>query len=229
MRREYQADVATGAPQVAYRETITKAAEFDYTHKKQTGGHGQYARVAGSLEPNPAGGYEFVNEVHGGRLPTEYIPTCDKGFRSCLLKGGLIGFPVIGLKATVNDGAAHSVDSSDLAFQQAAIGAFREAYLKAAPEILEPIMKLSVEGPAEYQGSVFASINQRRGMIVASNEDGAMCKGDAEVPLSEMFGYSTVLRSITQGKAQFTMEFSRYARVPTGIAESLKEEYRRGK
>ncbi|OHD25704.1 MAG: translation elongation factor G [Spirochaetes bacterium GWB1_66_5] len=229
MKREYRADVQTGEPQVSYRETITRAAEFDYTHKKQTGGHGQYARVAGSIQPNQAGGYEFVNEVRGGRIPTEYIPSCDKGFRSCLSKGGLIGFPVIGVKATVNDGAAHSVDSSDLSFQQAAIGAFREAYLKAAPEILEPIMKLSVEGPTEYQGSVFASINQRRGMIVASNEDGAMSKVDAEVPLSEMFGYSTILRSITQGKAQFTMEFSRYARVPTGIAEALKEEYRRGK
>jgi len=119
------------------------------------------------------------------------------------------------------------VDSSDLAFQQAAIGAFREAYLQAAPEILEPIMKLSAEGPTEYQGNVFASINQRRGTIVASTEDGAMCKVDAEVPLREMYGYSTVLRSITQGKAQFTMEFSRYARVPSGIAEKLKEEYRR--
>ncbi|OHD70724.1 MAG: translation elongation factor G, partial [Spirochaetes bacterium RBG_16_67_19] len=229
MKREYRADVQTGEPQVSYRETITRAAEFDYTHKKQTGGHGQYARVAGSIQPNQAGGYEFVNEVRGGRIPTEYVPSCDKGFRACLPKGGLIGFPVIGVKATVNDGAAHSVDSSDLAFQQAAIGAFREAYLKAAPEILEPIMKLSVEGPTEYQGSVFASINQRRGMIVASNEDGAISKVDAEVPLSEMFGYSTILRSITQGKAQFTMEFSRYARVPTGIAEALKEEYRRGK
>jgi len=229
MKREYRADVRTGEPQVSYRETITRAAEFDYTHKKQTGGHGQYARVAGSIQPNQAGGYEFVNEVRGGRIPTEYIPSCDKGFRACLPKGGLIGFPVIGVKATVNDGAAHSVDSSDLSFQQAAIGAFREAYLKAAPEILEPIMKLSVEGPTEYQGSVFASINQRRGMIVASNEDGAISKVDAEVPLSEMFGYSTILRSITQGKAQFTMEFSRYARVPTGIAEALKEEYRRGK
>ena len=229
MKREYRAEVQTGEPQVSYRETITRAAEFDYTHKKQTGGHGQYARVAGSIQPNQAGGYEFVSEVRGGRIPTEYIPSCDKGFRACLPKGGLIGFPVIGVKATVNDGAAHSVDSSDLSFQQAAIGAFREAYLKAAPEILEPIMKLSVEGPTEYQGSVFASINQRRGMIVASNEDGAISKVDAEVPLSEMFGYSTILRSITQGKAQFTMEFSRYARVPTGIAEALKEEYRRGK
>jgi elongation factor G len=227
MKREYRAEVETGMPQVNYRETITRAAEFDYTHKKQTGGHGQYARVAGRIEPNPGGSYEFVNEVRGGRIPTEFIPSCDKGFRACLAKGGLIGFPVIGVKATVDDGAAHSVDSSDLAFQQAAIGAFREAYFKAAPEILEPIMKLSVEGPTEYQGSVYASINQRRGLIVASNEDRALSKVDAEVPLSEMFGYSTILRSITQGKAQFTMEFSRYARVPSGIAEALKEEFRK--
>ena len=227
MRREYRAEVETGMPQVNYRETITRAAEFDYTHKKQTGGAGQYARIAGRIEPNPGETYEFVSEVRGGRIPTEFIPSCDKGFKACLPRGGLIGFPIIGVKATVDDGASHSVDSSDLAFQHAAIGAFREAYLQAAPEILEPIMKLSVEGPTEYQGNVFASINQRRGMIVASTEDGAMCKVDAEVPLREMFGYSTVLRSMTQGKAQFTMEFSRYARVPSGIAEKLKEEYRR--
>jgi elongation factor G len=227
MKREYRAEVETGQPQVSYRETITRAAEFDYTHKKQTGGRGQYARVIGRIEPNPGGAYEFSSEVRGGRIPTEFIPSCDKGFRACLAKGGLIGFPVIGVKATVNDGAAHSVDSSDLAFQLAAIGAFREAYLRAAPEILEPIMKLSVEGPVEHQGGVYASINQRRGIIVASTEDGQMSKVDAEVPLGEMFGYSTVLRSITQGKAQFTMEFSRYARVPAGIAEALKEELRK--
>jgi elongation factor G len=225
IRREYKAEVETGMPQVAYRETITRAAEFDYVHKKQTGGSGQYARVAGRLEPLAEGTYEFVAQVRGGAVPTEYIPSCDKGFQACLAKGGLIGFPVVGVKATVNDGASHAVDSSDLAFQLAAIGAFREAYGRAAPQILEPIMRVSIEGPAEFQGSVFASINQRRGMIVSTSEDGAQSRIDAEVPLSEMFGYSTVLRSTTQGRAQFTMEFSRYARVPTGIAEALKEEY----
>ena len=138
----------------------------------------------------------------------------------------MIGFPVIGVKVTVNDGSAHAVDSSDLAFQQAAIGAFRRAYHQAGPEILEPLMRLSVEGPSEFQGNVFASVNQRRGTIVSTSEDGAMCRIDAEVPLREMFGYSTVLRSITQGKAQFTMEFSRYARLPSSIAEALREEYR---
>jgi elongation factor G len=226
IRREYNAEVVTGAPQVAYRETITRAAPFDYTHKKQTGGAGQFARVAGVLEPNLEGGYEFVNHVRGGAIPTEYIPACDKGFKACLHEGGLIGFPVIGVRVTVNDGSAHAVDSSDLAFQQAAIGAFRRAYQQAGPEILEPLMRLSVEGPSEFQGNIFASVNQRRGAIVSTSEDGVMCRIDAEVPLREMFGYSTVLRSITQGKAQFTMEFARYARLPASIAEALKEEYR---
>jgi len=225
IRREYRAEVDTGMPQVAYRETISRAASFDYTHKKQTGGAGQFARVAGQLEPSENGGYEFINEIKGASIPTEYIPACDKGFRSCLDKGSLIGFPIVGVTVKINDGAAHSVDSSDLAFQQAAIGAFRSAYGKASPEILEPIMKVSVEGPTEYQGGIFASFNQRRGMIVSTSEDGSLSRIDAEVPLSEMFGYSTVLRSITQGKAQFTMEFSKHAKVPKGIAETLQSEY----
>ena len=229
IRREYRADVDTGMPQVAYRETISRAASFDYTHKKQTGGAGQFARVAGELKPSENGGYEFINEIKRGAIPTEYIPACDKGFQSCLDKGSLIGFPIVGVTVKINDGAAHSVDSSDLAFQQAAIGAFRGAYSKASPEILEPIMRVSVEGPTEYQGGVFASINQRRGMIVSTSEDSSLSRIDAEVPLSEMFGYSTVLRSITQGKAQFTMEFSRYAKVPNSIAETLKTEYQRSK
>ena len=229
IRREYRAEVDTGMPQVAYRETISRPADFDYTHKKQTGGAGQFARIAGRLEPNADGAYEFINEVKGGSIPTEYIPACDKGFSSCLEKGSLIGFPIVGVTARINDGTAHAVDSSDLAFQQAAIGAFRSAYFKASPEILEPIMTVSVEGPTEFQGGVFASINQRRGMVVSTNEDESLSRIDAEVPLSEMFGYSTVLRSITQGKAQFTMEFSRYVKVPANIAETLKSEYQKAK
>jgi len=229
IRREYKAEVETGMPQVAYRETITRTASFDYTHKKQTGGAGQFAKIAGQLEPNANGEYEFINEIRGGAIPTEYIPACDKGFASCLAKGSLIGFPIVGVSVRISDGASHSVDSSDLAFQQAAIGAFRNAYVKAKPEILEPIMKVSVEGPTDYQGSVFASINQRRGTIVSTNEDGNLSTIDAEVPLSEMFGYSTVLRSITQGKAQFTMEFSRYAKVPNSIAEALVTEFQKNK
>jgi elongation factor G len=225
MKREYNAEVETGMPQVAYRETISTRADFNYTHKKQTGGSGQYGRVAGFIEPLAEGNYEFVNEVKGGSIPTEYIPAVDKGFKSALTKGRLIGFPVVGVKVTVNDGQSHSVDSSDMAFQAAAVGAFRETYAKAKPIIMEPIMKVSAEGPTEFQGNIFASINQRRGMIVASVEEGMFCQVEAEVPLSEMFGYSTTLRSLTQGKAEFTMEFLKYGKVPQSISDELIREY----
>ncbi len=226
MKREFQAEVVTGIPQVAYRETITAKAEFDYTHKKQTGGAGQFGRVAGFMEPSKDGSYVFVNEVKGGAIPTEFIASVDKGFQSCLRKGALLGFPVAGMQVTVNDGKAHSVDSSERAFTQAAVGAFRQAYNKARPVILEPIMKVSIECPSEFQGNVMASINQRRGLIMSSAEDGAFSAIDAEVPLAEMFGYATVLRSLTQGKGEFTMEFSKYAKVPESIAEDLKREFR---
>jgi len=224
MKREFGANVATGMPHVAYREAITRQAEFDYIHKKQTGGSGQYGRVAGFMAPSEEGAYEFVNQVKGGAIPTEYIPAVDKGFQSCLQKGLALGFPVVGMKITINDGKAHSVDSSELAFSQAAIGAFKQAYLKAGPVILEPVMKVSVEGPSEFQGNVMGSINQRRGLIISSTEDGNFTTIDAEVPLSEMFGYATVLRSLTQGKAEFTMEFSKYARLPESLAEELKTD-----
>jgi len=226
MKREFSAEVVTGIPQVAYRETITARAEFDYTHKKQTGGAGQFGRVAGFMEPSRDGSYVFVNEVKGGAIPTEFIASVDKGFQSCLKKGALLGFPVVGMQVTVNDGKAHSVDSSERAFTQAAVGAFRQAYNKARPVILEPIMKVSIECPSEFQGNVMASINQRRGLIMSSTEDGAFSAIDAEVPLAEMFGYATVLRSLTQGKGEFTMEFSKYAKVPESIAEDLKREFR---
>ena len=225
MRREYKAEVTTGRPQVAYRETITQRMEFDYTHKKQTGGSGQFARVSGVLEPLAKGGFEFVNEVKGGRIPREFIPACEKGFRAVLKKGQVIGFPVTGIRAILKDGQYHEVDSSDIAFQTAAQGAFRQVYLKAKPQILEPLMKVSVECPSEFAGAVFASVSQRRGVIVSSVEDGAFTRVDAEVPLSEMFGYSTVLRSLTQGKAEFTMEFLRYGRVPPHVAEALIAEH----
>lgn len=225
MRREYDVGVETGAPQVAYRETISQRVEFDYTHKKQTGGAGQFGRVSGYIEPSGGGRCEFVNEIKGGRIPKEYIPACGKGFRAALEKGMLIGFPIVGVKITLVDGQFHSVDSSDIAFQTAAREAFKQAYNKAKPQILEPIMKVSVEGPSEFAGNVFASLNQRRGVIVSSIEDGTFARVDAEVPLSEMFGYSTTLRSLTQGKAEFTMEFLRYGRVPSYIAEALIAEY----
>lgn len=225
MRREYGIDLETGMPQVAYRETITQAAGFDYTHKKQTGGAGQYARVGGILEPNHEKNYEFVDAVKGGVIPNEYIPSCDKGFKACLSKGKIIGFPIVGVKVTIDDGNWHPVDSSDIAFQLAAIGAFWQAYEKARPELLEPIMKVSVEGPAEFQGNILATIHQRRGIIVSSTEETNFTRIDAEVPLSEMFGYSTVLRSCTQGKAEFTMEFLKYGKVPVSLAEKLKRDF----
>jgi elongation factor G len=221
MKREFQASVATGIPQVAYREAITCHAPFDYIHKKQTGGSGQFGRVAGFMKPSEGGEYEFVNAIKGGSIPTEYIPAVDKGFQSCLIKGKLIGFPVLGMEITVNDGKSHSVDSSEMAFTQAAKGAFRQAYMKAKPVVLEPIMKLSVEGPSEFQGNVMGSINQRRGIIISNTEDGADSTTEAEVPLAEMFGYATTLRSLTQGKAEFTMEFSKYARLPGSLSEEL--------
>ena len=225
MRREYKCEVEIGVPQVAYREAITQRADFNYTHKKQTGGSGQYGRVAGYIEPCAEQNYEFVNQVKGGAIPLEFIPSCDKGFKAATQKGSLIGFPIVNVRCLVNDGQSHSVDSSDIAFQLAAIGAFREAYEKARPAILEPIMKVSVEGPNEFQGNIFASLNQRRGIITASTEDGAFCRVEGEVPLAEMFGFSTVIRSLTQGKAEFTMEFEKYGKVPASISDQLKKDY----
>ena len=225
MKREYKCEVETGMPQVAYRESITQRAEFNYTHKKQTGGSGQYGRVAGFMEPIEDKDYEFVDSIKGGVIPNEYIPSCDKGFRASMTKGSLIGFPIVGVRCTINDGQSHPVDSSDIAFQVAAQGAFREAYSKAKPVILEPIMKVSLEGPTEFQGNIFAVINQRRGIIVSSTEDGAFSRVEAEVPLSEMFGFSTVLRSLTQGKAEFSMEFLKYGKVPNSISDTLVKEY----
>ena len=226
MKREFGAEVDTGIPQIAYREAISRRAEFNYTHKKQTGGAGQYGRVAGYMEPSGGINYEFINQVKGGVIPTEFISAVDKGFQSCLKKGRLIGFPVIRVRIAVNDGQHHQVDSSERAFAQAAIGAFKQAYLKAKPVILEPIMRVSVECPSEFQGNIMASINQRRGLIMSSAEDGVFTTIEADVPLAEMFGYATTLRSLTQGKAEFTMEFSRYAKVPESIEEELKLTYK---
>ena len=221
MKREYNAEVEVGAPQVAYRETITKRAEFDYTHKKQTGGSGQYGRVAGFMEPCAESDYEFVDEIVGGAIPREFIGSCDKGFQKSMEKGTLVGAPITGLKITINDGSSHAVDSSDVAFQTAAIGAFRQGYDKAGAVIMEPIMKVAVEGPSEFQGAVMGSINQRRGVIIGTFEEASYTVVEAEVPLVEMFGYSTVLRSLTQGKAEFTMEFASYKQVPRNLAEDL--------
>jgi len=228
MRREYNCEVIAGKPQVAYRESITKRSEINYTHKKQTGGSGQYAKIMGYMEPLPADAvesYEFVDDVTGGSIPREFISSCDKGFREGVRKGTMIGFPVVGIRVAVNDGASHAVDSSEMAFKTAAIMGFREAYEKAGPTILEPIMKVEIDAPTEFQGSVVGQVNQRRGVIletVAGDSVNITC----EVPLNAMFGYSTDLRSATQGKGTFTMEFARYAIVPKQEQEEMRKVYR---
>ncbi len=221
MRREYGASVTTGQPRVAYRETITKKAEFNYTHKKQTGGAGQFGRVGGYMEPLTDEVFIFENRVTGGAIPTQYISSCEKGFKKCMAKGPKMEFPITGIKVVINDGASHSVDSSEMAFSAAARGAFLEAYKKAGVVIHEPIMKVVAETPVEFQGAVMGLLNQRRGMIVGSHDEGPMCSIEAQVPLAEMFGFSTVLRSSTQGKAQFTMEFTVYKKVPRSVHEEL--------
>ena len=225
MRREYKCEVDTGMPQVAYREAISQRADFNYTHKKQTGGSGQFGRVAGFIEPTSEQDYEFVDQIKGGAIPSEFIPSCDKVFKAAVKKGTLIGFPIVGVRVTINDGQTHPVDSSDMAFQAAAIGAFREAYKKANPIVLEPIMKVSIEGPQEFQGNIFGLINQRRGIILSSTEDEQFTRVDAEVPLSEMFGFSTILRSSTQGKAEYSMEFAKYGKAPQSVTETLIKAY----
>ena len=221
MKREYNCEVTTGAPQVAYRESITTQGDFNYTHKKQSGGSGQYGRVAGFMEPITDKDYEFVDAIKGGAIPNEFIPSCDKGFQKAMKEGSLIGAPIVGVKMTINDGQSHPVDSNDNAFQIDSIGAFREGYLKAKPVILEPIMKVQMTAPTEFQGNLFGLINQRRGVIVDSTDENNTSTVNAEVPLSEMFGFSTILRSSTQGKGEFTMEFEKYGKVPNAIADEL--------
>jgi elongation factor G len=232
MKREYKCEVVTGKPQVAYRETITRRGEFAYTHKKQTGGKGQFARVCGYIEPLPADAveqYEFVDDTVGGSIPREFIPACDKGFKEAVQKGTLIGFPVVGVRIVVNDGQAHAVDSSEQAFKTASIMGFREGYEKAKPVILEPIMKVEVQAPDEFQGAVMGMINQRRGVIVGSENAEGFVIVNAEVPLNTMFGFSTDLRSGTQGKGEFTMEFQKYKEVPKQEAEVLMAAYKEKK
>jgi elongation factor G len=228
MKREYNCDVISGKPQVAYRETISQRSEIAYTHKKQTGGSGQYAKIGGHIEPLPTDAvenYEFVDEIVGGIIPREFIPACDKGFKEGIKKGSLIGFPVVGVRVVLDDGAYHAVDSSEMAFKTAALMGFREAYSGAKPIILEPIMKVEVEAPVEFQGSVVGQVNQRRGVILETKSDENVTI-TAEVPLNSMFGYSTDLRSATQGKGQYTMEFAKYQPVPKQEQEEMVKKYR---
>jgi elongation factor G len=229
MKREYNCDVIAGKPQVAYRESITRKAEINYTHKKQTGGSGQYAKVMGYIEPLPADAvetYEFVDDTVGGSIPREFIPACEKGFKEAVTKGSLIGFPVVGVRIVVNDGSSHAVDSSEQAFKTASIMGFREAYADAKATILEPIMKVEVQAPEDFQGSVVGQLNQRRGVILSTENREGYVIANAEVPLNNMFGYSTDLRSATQGKGEFTMEFAKYTPAPRNEQEALMTKYK---
>jgi elongation factor G len=227
IRREYKVEVEVGAPKVSYREAPTQNVPFDHKRKKQTGGSGQYGHIKGNLEVLPEDATEnfvFEDEVIGGRIPKEYIPSVEKGFRACMNKGPLAGFPLVGLKVVLNDGSYHDVDSSDMAFQLTAQECFREYFMKMKPVLLEPVMKLEVEVPTNFQGSVVGELNSRRGMIVATEIVDNIAKIEAEVPLAETFGYSTDLRSMTQGQGTFTMEFSKYRRVPNSIQEEVIAE-----
>ncbi len=231
MRREYKVETIVGEPQVAYRETITKETPFDYTHKKQTGGAGQYAKVGGVIRPlqkeegEEQVHYRFIDKIVGGIIPREFIPSCDNGFQQAMERGVLIGFPVTDVEVELNDGGFHPVDSSDMAFQIAARTAFKEAMKKAGPIVLEPLMRVSVEGPEEFQGAIQTTLIRRRGAIVGSESHHGMVVVEAHVPLAEMFGYSTELRSNTQGKAEYSMEFEKYAPVPKNVQEELMKKY----
>lgn len=227
MRREYKVEVAVGAPKVSYRESPTKTVAFNYKHKKQTGGSGQYAHMVGRFDPLPSNAeetFEFEENIVGGRIPKQYIPSIEKGFRVCLKKGPIAEFPVVGLKAVVEDGSYHEVDSSDKAFHTAAQGCFRETFRKTKPVLLEPIMKFEIECPEIFQGPITGDLTSRRGIISGTEVRDGVCFLKADVPLAETFGYATDLRSMSQGQGTFTMELHTYRRVPTSIQEAVIAE-----
>lgn len=225
MKREFKVEANIGAPQVAYRETITKSYEIDYTHKKQTGGAGQFARINLVFEPaDPGTGYAFTSKIVGGNVPKEYIPGVQKGLEMAKETGTIAGFPVVDFSVTLTDGAYHDVDSSVMAFEIAARAAFREAVPKAGPQLLEPMMKVEVVTPEEYMGDVIGDMNSRRGQITGMGDRGNAKIVDALVPLASMFGYINTLRSMSQGRAQYTMQFDRYAPVPANVAAEVKEK-----
>jgi len=221
IRREYGVTLEVREPQVSYRETITKAIEFDHIHKKQSGGRGQFARVKGILTHSGESENVFRDKIRGGNIPSQFIPGCEKGFLSVLEKGELAGYPVVGVKMTLDDGDFHAVDSSQLAFEIATRTAFKENYRRAKPIILEPVMKVSVETPSEFRGNIMSIINQNRGLVSDTVIDNHFTRIDSEMPLSETFGLVTQFRSVTQGKADFTMEFSEYKPLPKSIEEEL--------
>jgi elongation factor G len=222
MRREFKVDATVGAPQVAYRETITKTAEVDYTHKKQSGGSGQFARVKIIFEPaEPGEGFVFESKVVGGSVPKEYIPGVEKGLRTSMESGILAGYPLIDVRTKLIDGAYHDVDSSVLAFEIAARAAFREGAMKAGPKLLEPIMDVEVVTAEEYMGDIIGDLNSRRGQVGGMDQRGNARVIKAQVPLANMFGYVNTLRSMSQGRAQFTMQFAHYAQVPQNVADEI--------
>jgi len=226
MRREFDVEANVGAPQVAYRETITREAEIDYTHKKQTGGSGQFARLKLVVSPGePGSGFEFESEIVGGSVPKEYIPGVEKGIASVVSSGVLANFPMLDIKARLVDGAYHDVDSSVMAFEIAARAAFREVARKAAPKLLEPIMKVEVVSPEDYLGNIMGDLNSRRGQVQGQEQRGVAMVVNAQVPLANMFGYVDNLRSMSQGRAQFTMQFDHYAQVPQAIAQDVQEKF----
>ena len=226
MKREFKVEANIGAPQVAYREAITRTVEHDYTHKKQSGGSGQFARIKFRIEPNePGKGFEFSSEVVGGNVPKEYVPGVQKGVESVMGSGPLIGFPIVDVKFALTDGAYHDVDSSVLAFEIAGRAGFREAIQKAAPKILEPIMRVEVLTPEDYVGDVIGDLNSRRGQIRGTEARGIAQVIDAMVPLANMFGYVNSLRSMSQGRAQYTMTFDHYEQVPQAVATEVQAKY----
>lgn len=232
MKREYNVECETGKPRVAFRETITQPAKFNYTHKKQSGGAGQFGRVIGTIEPmqmdeETGKDIGFENRVVGGNIPTNFIPACEKGFLDALEKGPLIGHPVNGVRMILEDGAAHSVDSSEMAFRIATKNAFYEAFAKGRPTILEPIMNVAITAPLEFQGAVIGGLNKRKGTIVDTEIQEDFFTVTADVPLNDMFGYSTELRSATQGKGEFSMEYKNHQPVQTHIQEQLIQEYKK--
>jgi len=223
MKREFKVEANVGAPQVAYRETISKSSEVDYIHKKQSGGAGQFARVKITFEPGrPGSGYEFINKIKGGNIPTDYIPGVQKGLIAQQQSGVMAGFPCIDFKAILNDGAYHDVDSSVLAFEIAARAAFREGIAKASPVLLEPMMKVEVVTPEDYMGDVIGDLNSRRGHIQEMTTRGNAKVINAMVPLANMFGYVNNLRSLSQGRANYSMQFNHYEEVPSNVAEEVK-------
>ncbi|WP_321502904.1 elongation factor G [Breoghania sp.] len=226
MKREFKVEANIGQPQVAYRETITKLAEVDYTHKKQSGGSGQFARVKMVLEPGEQGsGFTFESKIVGGSVPKEYIPGVQKGLESVMSSGPLAGFPILDVKVTLVDGAYHDVDSSVLAFEIAGRAGFREGIQKASPKLLEPIMKVEVVTPEEYMGDVIGDLNSRRGQITGTENRGIVTVVSANVPLANMFGYVNNLRSMSQGRAQYSMVFDHYEQVPQAVAEEVQAKY----